>query len=165
MHSETMNNLTRLFKILALSVLGTLLGCAPPDLSVDETSAESTLSAPAALDVIQFRTDPELSVEDLLSTLTFSNSMLARVETVYVMGDRTWYDTIYSPTSTTPEELKKEIFQVRRDMWRDQLEDDDWTEDEIEQYQKEKQFCFVMHKEDHLRHFIQTKSVSKNLMC
>lgn len=121
-----------LSSFLTLLVSGLVVGCASSQPLNGRLGAQEDTSS-VALDTINFRVDPGFSVVDLWNSLDITDVQIARVETVYLMGDREWFDTLYFPVGESPEELEDEILQNRKSTWLDLLAGD-WLDEEADQY-------------------------------
>lgn len=132
MHDEIMETQRTLASLLILFMSWLIVGCAPAQpLDVRWGTQEDTSSV--ALDVINFRVDSGLSVVDLWNSLNVTDIQIARIETIYLMGDREWFDTLYFPVGESPEELEDEILQNRKSTWFNLLASD-WPDEEADQY-------------------------------
>ncbi len=116
-------------------------GCAPTSIDTAYISEESD-------DFIQLRVRSTTTVDRLWTIITKSNVNLVRIETTYAMGDRKWFDTIYSPVSDTPDDLISEIIHVRQDTWRDMVTNNAWSMDEGDQFKAGLEFLKM--KEDEI---------------
>ncbi|OGY84910.1 MAG: hypothetical protein A3F54_04155 [Candidatus Kerfeldbacteria bacterium RIFCSPHIGHO2_12_FULL_48_17] len=87
------------------------------------------------VDSLQFRTLPYITVEDVWGMVSKYHLTLVRIETDYMMGDREWFDTVYSPQARSSQELYEEIIQARREIWGNICKEDPLSSDEETQYQ------------------------------
>lgn len=88
------------------------------------------------IDVASFRVIPGTKSWDISDILNDPTIHILSVETTYVMGDRTWFDTIYEPKATTEAELRAEVMEARRKIWSDILSNGHNPQpDEIAQYE------------------------------
>lgn len=88
-----------------------------------------------SIDFVQFRTLPNTTVRDVWEIVSELNLTIVRVETAYTMGDREWFDTLYSPDAASEEELTNQIIDARREIWENLIDGNDWKLDEAYQYE------------------------------